>query len=325
MLGVHAQAHPLDRARDRSAAYDSGVDFSFAFTPDLIAVFLTLFVLEVVLGVDNVIFISILASKLPKEQQARARNLGLTLAMVIRVVLVLFAGWIITLKEELFVLWGLGFSWKDLILIAGGLFLVYKAVTEIHHKLEGAEEEHGTGKKVAQVTFASVITQILLLDIVFSLDSVITAVGMTENLVVIITVVVLSFGIMLFASRFIFAFVNKHPTVKMLALSFLLLIGVFLVAEGFGVHIDKALIYAPMAFAIVVEALNLAYAARKAKRENLRQHAVQLRPQYPDVDESVAVHAALSNDPHAGSVGLSSKPVAGDDAPAAGEERQGLG
>ena len=125
-------------------------------------------------------------------------------------------------------------------------------MTEIHHKLEGAEEEHGAGKKVAQVTFASVITQILLLDIVFSLDSVITAVGMTENLVVIITVVVLSFGIMLFASRFIFAFVNKHPTVKMLALSFLLLIGVFLVAEGFGVHIDKALIYAPMAFAIVV-------------------------------------------------------------------------
>lgn len=301
------------------------MDFSFAFTPDLIAVFLTLFVLEVVLGVDNVIFISILASKLPKEQQARARNLGLTLAMVIRVVLVLFAGWIITLKEEIFVLWGLGFSWKDLILIAGGLFLVYKAVTEIHHKLEGAEEEHGSGKKIAQVTFASVITQILLLDIVFSLDSVITAVGMTENLVVIITVVVLSFGIMLFASRFIFAFVNKHPTVKMLALSFLLLIGVFLVAEGFGVHIDKALIYAPMAFAIVVEALNLAYAARKAKRENLRQHAVQLRPQYPDVDESVAVAAALSKDPHAGSVGLSSKPVAGDVVLSADDERQGLG
>jgi predicted tellurium resistance membrane protein TerC len=300
------------------------VDFSFAFTPDLIAVFVTLFVLEIVLGVDNVIFISILASKLPKEQQAKARNLGLTLAMVIRVVLVFFAGWIITLKEDIFFIGEFGFSWKDIILIAGGLFLVYKAVTEIHHKLEGAEEEHGAGR-VAKVTFASVLTQILLLDIVFSLDSVITAVGMTENLVVIVTVVVLSFGIMLFASRFIFTFVNKHPTVKMLALSFLLLIGVFLIAEGFGVHIDKALIYAPMAFAIVVEALNLTYSARKAKREQKRLSAVQLRPQYPDVDESVAVSAALGSG--SGSVGLSRKPVAGDGEPAQGrdDERHGLG
>lgn len=299
------------------------MDFSFAFTPDLIAVFLTLFVLEIVLGVDNVIFISILASKLPKDQQARARNLGLTLAMLIRVILVFFAGWIITLKEDVVVLFGMGFSWKDFILIAGGLFLVYKAVTEIHHKLEGAEEEHGPdGKKVAQVTFASVITQILLLDIVFSLDSVITAVGMTENLLVIITVVVLSFGIMLFASRFIFTFVNKHPTVKMLALSFLLLIGVFLIAEGFGIKIDKALIYAPMAFAILVEALNLIYAARKAKRQQREQHAVQLRPQYPDVDESVAVSAALSKGPDAGAVGLSRKPVAGT---SGDQDRAGLG
>lgn len=299
------------------------MDFSFAFTPDLIAVFLTLFVLEIVLGVDNVIFISILASKLPKEQQAKARNLGLTLAMVMRVILVLFAGWIITLKEDVFFIGEMGFSWKDLILIAGGLFLVYKAVTEIHHKLEGAEEEHGAGGRKA-ITFGSVIAQILVLDLVFSLDSVITAVGMTENLLVIITVVVLSFGIMLFASRYIFAFVNKHPTVKMLALSFLLLIGVFLVAEGFGFHIDKAFIYGPMAFAIFVEGLNLLYAARKAKREHKRLAAVQLRPQYPDVDESVAVHAALSKGPGAGSVGLSRKPVAGDAADA-DEARQGLG
>ena len=300
------------------------VDFSLEFTPDLIAVFLTLFVLEIVLGVDNVIFISILASKLPKEQQAKARNLGLTLAMLIRVILVFFAGWIITLKEEIFFIGDLGFSWKDLILIAGGLFLVYKAVTEIHHKLEGAEEEHGSGKKVAQITFGSVIAQILLLDIVFSLDSVITAVGMTENMIVIITVVVLSFGIMLFASRFIFTFVNKHPTVKMLALSFLLLIGVFLIAEGFGLHIDKALIYMPMAFAVLVEGLNLWAAARKAKREKRAQHAVQLRPQYPDIDESVAVHTALAGAASGGSVGLSSKPVASEDAPSE-EERQGLG
>jgi predicted tellurium resistance membrane protein TerC len=298
------------------------VDFSFAFTPDLIAVFVTLFVLEIVLGVDNVIFISILASKLPKEQQARARNLGLTLAMVIRVVLVFFAGWIITLKEDVVVWFGMGFSVKDFILIAGGLFLVYKAVTEIHHKLEGAEEEHGGAPK--RITFSSVLIQILLLDIVFSLDSVITAVGMTENLVVIVTVVVLSFGIMLFASRYIFTFVNRHPTVKMLALSFLLLIGVFLIAEGFGIKIDKALIYAPMAFAILVEALNLIASGRKAKREHRRQQAVQLRPQYPDADESIAVSAALSKgEAGAGSVGLSSRPVQGD--ADAAEERAGIG
>ena len=302
-------------------AYDGRVDFSLALTPDLVAVFLTLFVLEVVLGVDNVIFISILASKLPKEQQAKARNLGLTLAMLIRVLLVFFAGWIITLKEDVVVWFGMGFSIKDFILIAGGLFLVYKAVTEIHHKLEGDEEEHGVAPK--RITFGSVLTQILLLDIVFSLDSVITAVGMTENLLVIVTVVVLSFGIMLFAARFIFAFVNNHPTVKMLALSFLLLIGVFLIAEGFGIHIDKALIYAPMAFAILVETLNLVYAANKAKRARRRSRPVQLRPQYPGVDETPAIDAALSKDPSSGSVGLSRRPVVGDADLHA--DREGLG
>ena len=297
------------------------VDFSLELTPDLAAVFLTLFVLELVLGVDNVIFISILASKLPREQQAKARNLGLTLAMVLRVGLVFLAGWIITLKEDVVQLAGMGFSIKDFILIFGGLFLVYKAVHEIHQKLEGAEDHHETG--AAAAGFGAVIAQILALDIVFSLDSVITAVGMTENMIVIITAVVASFGIMLFASRFIFAFVNQHPTVKMLALSFLLLIGVFLIAEGFGYHIDKALIYGPMAFAIFVEALNLVAAARKAKREQTRRTALQLRPTYPNVDESVAVSAALSKAPGAGSVGLSRRPGAGDEPPA--EQRAGLG
>ena len=297
------------------------MDFTFALTPDLIAVFLTLFVLEIVLGVDNVIFISILASKLPREQQARARNLGLTLAMVLRVGLVFLAGWIITLKEDVVEVAGAGFSIKDFILIFGGLFLVYKAVHEIHQKLEGAEEHHDSEQKAS--SFGSVIAQILALDIVFSLDSVITAVGMTENMIVIITAVVLSFGIMLFASRYIFAFVNQHPTVKMLALSFLLLIGVFLIAEGFGYHIDKALIYGPMAFAIFVEGLNLVAASRKAKREKTRLRSVQLRPTYPTVNESVAVAAALSREPGAGSVGLSRRPVEG----AAGDEdlRAGLG
>lgn len=300
------------------------MDFAFEFTPDVIPVFLTLFVLEIVLGVDNVIFISILASKLPKEQQAKARNIGLTLAMLMRVILVLFAGWIITLKEEIFQLWGMGFSWKDIILIVGGLFLVYKAVSEIHHKLEGGEESKG-GVDRKTVTFGSVLVQILLLDLVFSLDSVITAVGMTENLLIIITVVVLSFAIMLFASRFIFTFVNNHPTVKMLALAFLLLIGVFLVAEGFGISIDKALIYGPMAFAIFVEVLNLVYSARKARREKKAPNPVQLRPQYADVDESVAVDAALHGGKDGGSVGLSRRPVASDSEQPHDPNRRGLG
>ena len=297
------------------------MDFSLELSPDLAAVFLTLFVLEIVLGVDNVIFISILASKLPREQQAKARNLGLTLAMVMRVGLVFLAGWIITLKDDVVQLAGMGFSVKDFILIFGGLFLVYKAVHEIHQKLEGAEEGHDTGRSAS--SFGSVIAQILVLDLVFSLDSVITAVGMTENMIVIITAVVASFGIMLFASRYIFTFVNSHPTVKMLALSFLLLIGVFLIAEGFGNHVDKALIYGPMAFAILVEALNLLAASRRAKREHTKVSAVQLRPTYPSVDESVAVAAATSSAPEAGSVGLSRKPVTGDIT--GPDQRAGLG
>ncbi|MGW4930534.1 TerC family protein [Agromyces sp. NPDC004153] len=300
------------------------MEFSLEFTPDLLAVFLTLFVLEVVLGVDNVIFISILASKLPVEQQARARNLGLTLAMLMRVLLVLFAGWIITLKADLFVIAGIGFSGRDLILIAGGLFLVYKAVHEIHQKLEGVEE-HGAGG-AARATFGSVIFQILLLDLVFSLDSVITAVGMTENLVVIITVVVLSFGLMLFAARYIFTFVNRHPTVKMLALAFLLLIGVFLIADGFGVKIDKALIYGPMAFAIFVEALNLLAASRRAKRLGAVREPVRLHTGYPVENEVEAVHAATSTGPEAGAVHLSRRPVSGAVTDHDGhEEPRGLG
>ncbi|WP_078293081.1 TerC family protein [Mycobacterium sp. D16R24] len=295
------------------------MDFALALTPDLVAVFLTLFVLEVVLGIDNVIFISILASKLPSTQQARARNLGLTLAMVMRVGLVFLAGWIITLKEEVLELFGHGFSIKDFILIAGGLFLVYKAVHEIHLKLEGNGEERESSSGVT--TFRSVLVQILLLDLVFSLDSVITAVGMTSNMLVIVTVVVLSFAIMLFASRFVFAFVNRHPTVKMLALSFLLLIGVFLIADGFGIKIDKAMIYGPMAFAILVEALNLVAAARKARRDDTAHRPVALRPTYPGVDESVAIAAATSTSPDAGSVGLSRMPVDGK----GGDTRAGLG
>ena len=292
------------------------MDFSLVITPDLIAVFLTLFVLEIVLGVDNVIFISILASKLPVEQQAKARNLGLTLAMVMRVGLVFLAGWIVTLTADVITLFGNGFSVKDFILIAGGLFLVYKAVHEIHLKLEGAEESHEV--KLATVTFGAVIGQILLLDLVFSIDSVVTAVGMTTNMIVIITAVVGAFAIMLFAARFIFTFVNRHPTVKMLALSFLLLIGVFLIAEGFGIKIDKALIYGPMAFAVLVESLNLIAAGRRKAREKARadreaaaSEPVRLRSRFSPAEESVAVAAATSKASGSGAVGLSRRPVEG--------------
>ncbi|WP_306232913.1 TerC family protein [Agrococcus beijingensis] len=266
------------------------MDFSFEFTPDLIAIFLTLFVLEIVLGVDNVIFISILAAKLPPEQQAKARNLGLTLAMVMRIGLVLLAGWIITLNNDLFTVFGMGFSGRELILIGGGGFLIYKAVHEIHLKLEG-EEEHASS--AVKATFGAVLTQILLMDLVFSLDSVITAVGMTSNMLVIIAAVVLSFGLLLFAAKYIFAFVNRHPTVKMLALSFLLLIGAFLIAEGFGFHIEKAFIYGPMVFAVLVEVLNLAYARNKAKRRGKEVEPVHLHDTLTpaDADPAAATEA----------------------------------
>jgi predicted tellurium resistance membrane protein TerC len=285
------------------------VDFAIEFTPDLAVAFLTLFVLEIVLGVDNVIFISILASKLPVEQQAKARNLGLALGMLMRIVLLFAASWIITLTNDLFELFGMGFSGRDLILILGGLFLVYKAVTEIHEKLEG-RESHGTGRLKA-VTFSAVLTQIIILDMVFSFDSVITAVGMVDNLVVIIAAVLLSFGVMLFSSKFIFAFVNRHPTVKMLALAFLVLIGTFLIADGFEVKIDKALIYGPMAFAIIVEALNLTYKRRQEKIAGEHIEPVHLRHAYTKADDHDAVAAATSKGPEAGAVSLSRKPVTG--------------
>lgn len=242
------------------------MDLALEFSPELLIAFLTLFVLEIVLGVDNVIFISILASKLPAHQQARARMLGLTLAMVSRIGLLFGASWIVTLTDDLFAIGGIGFSGRDLILIGGGLFLIYKAVGEIHHKLEGAGEPEGGTKGAA--TFGAVILQIVVLDLVFSFDSVITAVGMVDNLLVIIAAVLLSFGIMLFSSKYIFAFVNKHPSVKLLALAFLVMIGTFLIADGFGYHVDKALIYVPMAFAVAVEALNLVYRSRVAKRRS---------------------------------------------------------
>jgi predicted tellurium resistance membrane protein TerC len=220
----------------------------------------TLTVLEIVLGIDNVVFISILAGKLPRNQQNKARQVGLALAMLMRIALLLSLTWIIKLTAPLFTILGEQISGRDLVLIIGGLFLLFKSTREIHERLEGEEGE--ASARVAP-SLASVLVQIMLLDIVFSLDSVITAVGMADDLGVMITAVVIAVGFMLVFARPVSDFVDEHPTVKMLALSFLLLIGMALIAEGFDRHIPKGYIYFAMAFSIGVELLNLRM--RKAK------------------------------------------------------------
>jgi predicted tellurium resistance membrane protein TerC len=235
--------------------------------PEIWTALITLILLEVVLGVDNVIFISILAAKLPEHQQGRARQTGLIAAAGMRLLLLLAIGWIVSLKADLFTVLGQGISGKDIILIAGGLFLMYKATKEIHDKLEG-EEGHASAKVAP--TFAAVIAQVLILDLVFSIDSVITAVGMTPYIGVMVAAVLISVVIMLVAAKSIYEFVNKHPTIKMLALSFLLLIGVTLVAEGFGQKIPKGYIYFAIAFSVLVEVLNIRV-KRKTKPVQLHQ------------------------------------------------------
>lgn len=216
---------------------------------------LTLTGLEIVLGIDNIIFISILAGKLPVAQQAKARQTGLALALITRLMLLAGIAWMAKLTTPLFTLIGHGVSGRDLILIIGGLFLLVKSTMEIHEKLEG-DDGHGGTVRVA-ASFSRVIVQILLLDIVFSLDSVITAVGMAQHLAIMMIAVVLAMVVMLLAAGSISDFVNKHPTLKILALSFLLLIGVTLVAEGTGLHIPKGYVYFAMAFSFGVEMLNL--------------------------------------------------------------------
>ena len=234
-------------------------DFSWAATADGWIALLTLTILEVVLGIDNIVFISILAGKLPAEGRNRARTLGLMLAMGMRVLLLLSITWVMSLTQPLFGVFGRDISGRDLILLLGGLFLIGKSTHEIHDKLEG---EEGHGSKKAAASFGAVLIQIALLDIVFSLDSVITAVGMAEHIMVMILAVMIAVGVMLFASGAISDFVEKHPTVKMLALAFLLLIGVSLVAEGFHHHIPKGYIYFAMAFSVFVELINLRVRAK---------------------------------------------------------------
>ena len=230
---------------------------------------LTLSVLEIVLGIDNVVFVSILAGKLPGDQRERARRLGMFLAMFIRIALLTAITWVMGLTAALFGLFGHDVTGRDLILIVGGLFLIAKSTHEIHLKLEG-DEEGSSGRKAA--SFAGVIFQILLLDIVFSLDSVITAVGMAEHLAVMIAAVVIAVIVMMAAARVVSDFVERHPTVKMLALSFLLLIGMSLIGEGWGQHIPKGYIYFAMGFSVFVEAINLRVRAKQAP-VHLRQQA----------------------------------------------------
>jgi predicted tellurium resistance membrane protein TerC len=228
---------------------------------------LTLVALEIVLGIDNIVFISILAGKLPPAQQPRARTLGLALAMGTRILLLLSLSWVIGLTQPLFNLFGHEVSGRDLVLLFGGLFLIGKSTHEIHGSLEGAEAERTSR---ASANFVSILIQIALLDIVFSLDSVITAVGMVNEIGVMITAVVIAIAFMMFAAGAVGGFVERHPTIKMLALSFLLLIGMMLLAEGFGRHIPKGYIYFAMAFSVFVELLNLKL-RKRVKPVDLRE------------------------------------------------------
>jgi predicted tellurium resistance membrane protein TerC len=236
-------------------------------SPEAWVALLTLTVLEIVLGIDNIIFISILAGKLPAEQQARARRLGLGAAMIMRILLLLSITWISRLTAPLFTALGQEISGRDLILIGGGLFLVAKATIEIHNKLEGDE---GRGSAKVKASLGAVVAQIMVLDIVFSLDSVITAVGMARDLGVMIAAVIIAVVVMMFSAGPISDFVHRHPTVKMLALAFLLLIGVSLLAEGLGQHVSKGYIYFAMGFSVFVEMLNLRVRAR-SKPVELRE------------------------------------------------------
>jgi predicted tellurium resistance membrane protein TerC len=243
-------------------------------SPEAWIALLTLTVLEIVLGIDNIVFISILAGKLPINQQARARTIGLALAMITRILLLLSLTWIMRLTAPLFAILGHEFSGRDLILLVGGIFLIWKSTHEIHERLEGESESQRAAR--GAVTMGGVLVQIALLDIVFSLDSVITAVGMANQVAVMIIAIMLAVGFMMFTAGPVSTFVERHPTVKMLALSFLLLIGVTLIAEGFGQHISKGYVYFAMAFSVFVEALNLR--ARKGRGSQSVPHTGPGRP-----------------------------------------------
>ncbi len=230
--------------------------------PQIWLAFLTLTALELVLGIDNIIFISILVDKLPPHQREAARKIGLFGAMFMRIGLLMILAWIVGLKATLFTVFGQPFSGRDIVLLLGGLFLIWKSVGEIHESMEGA---HETQKNIVHASFTSIIVQIMLIDIVFSLDSIITAVGMVDHVAVMVAAVVTSVGLMMVFARPIGQFVSAHPTIKMLALSFLVAIGVVLIAESFGTHVPKGYIYSAMLFSVIVEMLNLRMRKRSSR------------------------------------------------------------
>src|ERR1043165_3311074 len=235
--------------------------------PAVWAALVTLIAMEVVLGIDNLIFISILTNKLPEHQRQRARLVGLSLALVFRLLLLGTIAVIVQLTQPLFHLFGNGFSWRDLILISGGLFLVWKATKEIHHNVDPDPAPSLFDRRTPGIGFASAIGQILLLDLVFSIDSIVTAVGMTDDIPVMVTAVIIAVGVMLFAAAPLANFIHKNPTLVMLALGFLLMIGMALIADGFGTHVPKGYIYAAMAFSTFVEILNIM--ARRARERRI--------------------------------------------------------
>ena len=236
-------------------------------SPEAWIALVTLLVMEVVLGIDNLIFISILTNKLPERQRAFARRLGIGLALILRLALLTIIAWIITLTAPVFSAFGQPFSWKDLIMLGGGLFLVWKATREIHENVDPAEVVDTS--EVVAIGMVSAIAQILALDIVFSVDSIVTAVGMTPHLPIMVTAVVISVGVMMVAAAPLAEFIDANPTIVMLALGFLLMIGMTLIAEGFGFHVPKAYIYAAMGFSALIEALNML--ARRARRRARRR------------------------------------------------------
>ncbi|MFI8741699.1 TerC family protein [Stutzerimonas zhaodongensis] len=248
-------------------------------SPEIWVAFLTLTALEIVLGIDNIIFISILVGRLPKEQQPKARFFGLALAMGTRILLLLSIAWVMRLTNDLFTVFEHGVSGRDLILFFGGLFLLFKSTMEIWHSVEGEEESGGTTGGAVKAGFVGIILQIAVIDIVFSLDSVITAVGLVDNVQVMVAAIVIAVGVMMLAAGTISDFIEKHPTLKILALSFLIVVGTLLVAEAFGAHVPKGYVYFAMAFSLGVEAINIRM--RKAMNRKLKE-PVKLGKDIPD-------------------------------------------
>lgn len=267
---IGGKPYPLSR-RVARMAWMAGM-FEWIASPEAWAALVTLTAMEIVLGIDNVVFISLVVQRLPAAEALRARQIGLSAALGLRIALLFALSWLIGLQQNLFSIFGHAFSWRDIILIAGGAFLIAKATHEMHGALEGEDEPGDEGLAGhAQRAFMTVVAQVIVLDLVFSVDSILTAIGMAEHLAIMVLAVIIAVSIMFVASGPLSAFIAAHPTTKMLALAFLVLIGVTLVADGFGAHIPKGYIYAAMAFSVLVEVLNVAASGRRRRRVSGRE------------------------------------------------------